>query len=58
MMSDFFRRFMAKNSPDLRLLASITLPKDPTLLNDRIGKEFKEEIGLYGKDVLLRVIDN
>ena len=49
---------MAKNSPDLRLLASITLPKDPTLLNDRIGKEFKEEIGLYGKDVLLRVIDN
>ena len=32
-MSDFFRRFIAKNSPDLRFLASITLPKDPTHSN-------------------------
>ena len=36
-MSAFFRRFMAKKSPDFLFLASITLPKEPTASNSKVS---------------------
>ena len=46
MISAFFKRFIAKNSPDFLFLASITLPNEP-IINNYVSWSQERENNMY-----------